>query len=214
VDEGSNWINMFYGPLSLSNPVSYTTAGTVLPPLANYAPPSGSPAVGAVPSTVSHPATDFFGNPRPDTGNCFDVGAVEIPAGADACGGASPVGVAVVGFSGPSPALTTTPATNAGKFGMITVSNTGTGPLTFATAGAFAVTKASGPGTFTLTLSGATAGTCRAGGVVAAGGSCTLRINYAPPPAAALPVPGVAFVTVTDTGAATASQSSANFNGN
>jgi hypothetical protein len=215
VDEGSNWINMFYGPLSLSNPVSYTTAGTVLPPLANYAPPSGSPAVGAVPNSVGHPTTDFFGNPRPDAGgSCFDIGAVEIPAGADACGSTGG-GTAVVGFSGPSPALTTSPATYAAKTGLLTVSNTGTGPLTFATAGAFTVTQTSGPGTFTLTLSGATAGTCTAGGVVAAGGSCTLRVNYAPPASPApLTTPGVAHVTLTDTGAATASQNSPNFNGN
>jgi hypothetical protein len=36
VDEGNNWINMFYGPLSLSNPTSYTGAGTALTPLGNY----------------------------------------------------------------------------------------------------------------------------------------------------------------------------------
>ena len=36
VDEGNNWINMFYGPLSLSNPTLYTTAGIGLPPLGNY----------------------------------------------------------------------------------------------------------------------------------------------------------------------------------
>ncbi|PYT73623.1 MAG: hypothetical protein DMG39_06100 [Acidobacteria bacterium] len=36
VDEGNNWINMFYGPLSLSNPTRYTAAGTTLAPLGNY----------------------------------------------------------------------------------------------------------------------------------------------------------------------------------
>ena len=36
VDEGNNWINMFYGPLSLSNSTLYTAAGTALPMLGNY----------------------------------------------------------------------------------------------------------------------------------------------------------------------------------
>jgi hypothetical protein len=77
------------------------------------------------------------------------------------------------------------------------------------------VTKTSGPGTFTLTLSGPTAGTCTAGGVVAAGGSCTLRVNYMPPASpASLATPGVAHVTLTDTGAATTTQNSPDFNGN
>ena len=47
VDEGNNWINMFYGPLSLSNPPKYTVAGTPLAPLGNYnattAPGKGAP---------------------------------------------------------------------------------------------------------------------------------------------------------------------------
>jgi len=92
VDEGSNWINMFYGPLSITNPTiigscpgGVCTAGYGLP-LGNFAPPVGSPAVGAIPNSVSHPSTDFFGNPRPDGGStCFDIGAIEIAAGGDTC---------------------------------------------------------------------------------------------------------------------------------
>jgi hypothetical protein len=75
--------------------------------------------------------------------------------------------------------------------------------------------QSSGPGAFTLILAGPTAGTCTAGGTVAAGGSCTLRVNYTPPTSpASLATPGVAHVTLTDTGAATGSQNSPNFNGN
>ena len=36
VDEGNNWINMWWGPLSLSNATTYSTAGTALTPLGNY----------------------------------------------------------------------------------------------------------------------------------------------------------------------------------
>jgi hypothetical protein len=53
VDEGNNWINMFYGPLSLSNPTKYTVAGTPLAPLGNYnattAPGKGAPPYVPVP---------------------------------------------------------------------------------------------------------------------------------------------------------------------
>jgi len=218
VDEGNNWINMTWGPLTLTNPS--ISAGTPAsygggPPLGNYSLAAGSPAIDYI-STANaedYQSIDFFGNPRPDPGNpnTIDVGAVEFQG---AGGGGGP-GTATVGFSGPSPALTTSPATYAAKTGLVRVGNTGTGPLTFATTGAFTVTKTSGPGTFTLILSGSTAGTCTAGGTVAAGGSCTLRVNYTPPASpASLATPGVAHVTVTDTGAATTSQNSPNFNGN
>jgi hypothetical protein len=75
VDEGNNWINMSWGPLSLVNPVTGATLG-------NYALASTSSALDYVPVAAEHPATDFFGNPRPTAGNAgdgrFDVGAVEF----------------------------------------------------------------------------------------------------------------------------------------
>jgi hypothetical protein len=79
VDEGNNWINMSWGPLSLVNPTD-----TVL---GNYALAAGSPAIDYVPlNSTTLPtnlpalAMDFFGNPRPDPANPnhFDVGAVEF----------------------------------------------------------------------------------------------------------------------------------------
>jgi hypothetical protein len=72
VDEGNNWINLRWGPLSLTNPATGVTLG-------NYALAVNSPAIDYVPSTVSHPSTDFFGSARPDSfrASSFDVGAVE-----------------------------------------------------------------------------------------------------------------------------------------
>jgi hypothetical protein len=58
VDEGSNWINMFYGPLSLSNPTSAPAAGGTsygsVPPLGNYQPP-GAGAGARLPAPYPNP---------------------------------------------------------------------------------------------------------------------------------------------------------------
>jgi hypothetical protein len=76
VDEGNNWINIGWGPLALTNPVTGTVLG-------NYALAVNSPAIDFIPTSASTysvtPSTDFFGNPRPDPAvpNRFDVGEVE-----------------------------------------------------------------------------------------------------------------------------------------
>jgi hypothetical protein len=86
VDEGNNWINMFYGPLSLTNPTIISGGTGYGVPLGNYAlnGVTGSPAIDYVPSSAKHPSTDFFGNPRPDPSNphAFDIGAVEFQGAA------------------------------------------------------------------------------------------------------------------------------------
>ena len=75
VDEGNNWVNMSYGPLSLEDPNN-----TVI--LGNYSITTGSPAQNAASPSVA-PATDFFGNPR--NFGCPDIGAVELQAGSGGC---------------------------------------------------------------------------------------------------------------------------------
>jgi hypothetical protein len=86
VDEGNNWINMFYGPLTTVNPtiarsatVGDTTGNATHygNPLGNYAPLSStSLMVGKVPATgVAHTAVDFFGNTKP--AGVTDIGAIE-----------------------------------------------------------------------------------------------------------------------------------------
>ena len=75
VDEGNNWINMQWGPLSLFAPDGQTALG-------NFSLTPTSPAVDYIPSTSSTyalaPSTDFFGNARPDMAGAIDIGAVEI----------------------------------------------------------------------------------------------------------------------------------------
>jgi hypothetical protein len=79
VDEGNNWINVSWGPLALSNPSVAGPGGNYGggASLANYALRS---AIDTVPVTQPHPATDFFGNARPESGGdrLLDPGAVEF----------------------------------------------------------------------------------------------------------------------------------------
>jgi hypothetical protein len=97
VDEGNNWINVSWGPLSLTNPtLNSTGAGTTGtgnwgsgPLLGNYGPAAASPLVDFITCTSTNgggcnvnivpaapgvpafniklPRTDFYGNTRPDT---------------------------------------------------------------------------------------------------------------------------------------------------
>jgi hypothetical protein len=80
VDEGNNWVNISWGPLTMVHPITGATLG-------NYALAANSPAIDYVPtsggtySTTNWPTQqfDFFGNKRLDAAvtNKFDVGAVE-----------------------------------------------------------------------------------------------------------------------------------------
>jgi len=106
VDEGNNWVNISWGPLSILNPVTSSSMANVF--VGNYSLQSTSPAINAIPcsastggvctvtlpagssgvTSIKAPSTDFFGHPRPDTttgcttagskGACIDVGAVEV----------------------------------------------------------------------------------------------------------------------------------------
>jgi hypothetical protein len=95
VDEGNNWINVSWGPLSLTNPS--TQGGTFNnygggPALGNYsltastgvtvACGTGSTTTSCLPSgeVTPAPSTDFFGKPRPDPANTtnIEMGAVEV----------------------------------------------------------------------------------------------------------------------------------------
>jgi hypothetical protein len=113
---------------------------------------------------------------------------------------------AKVTFSAPSPALFTAPANTKVKDGIITVTNSGTGPLTLSAAPAISKTAGAAASKFSIT-----GGTCVSGKVVAAaGGTCTIAIRYTP----ANKADSTARVSLTTTGADDRSQSSASFRGN
>jgi hypothetical protein len=89
VDEGQNWINMAYGPLSLGRPpTNGSTTVSAEPIVASaalakvagaYTIPAGSAAIGTGAGAGSNgvPTTDFFGQTRSAT--AATIGAVEYP---------------------------------------------------------------------------------------------------------------------------------------
>ncbi len=161
-DEGNNFINMFYGPLSLSNQTIAPDASNNQPPLGNYALASGSPAIGAVPrGTVAFtvaPSYDFFGNrrPSPTNPNAVDIGAVVFEGAAVAIANVTPTSLAFGNVL-----VNTTSAAQA-----LTLANTGGAPLT-------AISVAT-----TAPFIAAPGGTC--GTTLAAGATCTINVQFKP----------------------------------
>jgi hypothetical protein len=74
VDEGNNWVNISWGPLAETHPLTGAVLG-------NYAPAAGSPVINYIPSSATTygeaPNLDFFGTSR-KTNNAVDAGAVEF----------------------------------------------------------------------------------------------------------------------------------------
>jgi len=113
--------------------------------------------------------------------------------------------LAVVTFSGPTPALTTTTANTTTKTGTITVSNGATAGELILTANPTITKVGTAGGTFSIT-----GGTCVSGVAVAAGATCTITVQYAPGTSTATATAHVAFTGNVAAGTAT----SANFTAN
>ena len=191
VDEGNNWINMFYGPLSQSNATTYSAPGTILQPLGNYVPLNTSAAINAIVRGTSGfadaPGTDFFGHARPDPANlnADDIGAVEIgqPGGGtlSVVPGALAFGNELVG------------TTSANQ--IITVTNTNA--TTTLTVGAVDLTGANATQYGLVT---GVVGGCGLNQMLTAGQACTITVNFKPTTTGSKP----ASVTITPVGAASA----------
>jgi hypothetical protein len=176
VDEGNNWVNISWGPLAMTNPVTGATLG-------NYALASSSPAIDYVPHCISPstaancggsaninaaytaaPTTDFFGNPRPDiTGTKLDVGAVEFNGNV-----APPTLTAINPISGARATTVAVTLTGTNLTGTQSIAVSGSGVTvsgitivnaTTVTANfAIAANATSSPRTVTITTNGGTSG--------------------------------------------------------
>ena len=167
VDEGNNWVNISWGPLAMTNPVTNATLG-------NYALTAGSPAINYVTPANSAttytaaPDTDFFGNAR-KTNNAVDVGAVEF-AGGGGGGATLTASVAPASLAFGNQAIGTASGPRS-----VTVTNTGTAAL----AGGTFTFGGGTPQPFSrATLLQGGPGTC--GATLAVGASCTFNVVFTP----------------------------------
>jgi len=153
VDEGNNWVNLTWGPLTLTNPVTGTILG-------NYSLAANSRAIDYIPTTsaagAAAPKTDFFGNPRPDAAGRVDVGAVEYQGA---------LTIAALGVTPGSLAFGNVTATTTSAVQNLTLQN-------FGGAGATTIAVAV---TSPFARSGGTCGT-----TLAAGATCTIGVVYSP----------------------------------
>jgi hypothetical protein len=176
VDEGNNWINVSWGPLALTNPMVLPTGGNYGggPLLANY---SLTAAIDTIPNSVAHPATDFFGNARPEPNepgrnNHYDPGAIEFGSAPPVAilsvtGGPLAFGTAGIGF--PTAAKT------------LTLHNTGLAAGT-------GIALVFAPSVFTQS-----GGTCTA--TLAPGATCTINVVFTPTVVSSTPVIGTLTIT-------------------
>jgi len=180
VDEGQNWINLSYGPLTLGTPTATAptpaelmlTSAAVGTPGGAYSIPGASPAAvngGAnanLPATTAH---DFFGNLRPRTAaNPTDIGAVEFVA---------PVGAAIASVTPASLAFGNVATGSTSPAQTLTLHNTGGSALT-GIGLTFSSARYSRP-------AGAAGGTCT--GTLAAASTCTINVVFSPNANGAVP---------------------------
>jgi Abnormal spindle-like microcephaly-assoc'd, ASPM-SPD-2-Hydin len=158
VDEGNNWINISWGPLSLADPQTGN-------PLGDYSLAAGSDAINyitAVNSSTTYtaaPANDFFENPR-KTNGAVDVGAVEFAAPASA----------VLNVTGGPLVFGNVPTGTTSAARTLTLQNTGA-------AGATGIGLVFSSPLYSRPA-GAAGGTC--GATLAAGANCTINVVFSP----------------------------------
>jgi hypothetical protein len=179
VDEGNNWVNMRWGPLSTTNPTVTGADGNYGSgaPLGNYSLAStssgaynaGAASVGAGGNAVAAPNADFFGNTRPQAG-AFDIGAVEYVASTTPSATVSPTTLAFGNWRvGHSSGVMFVTVTNTGGVGL--------------TGGTF-VLGGGTPQTFTRVTTGTfPAGAPNCGNTLAVGAKCSIGLTFTAPAA-------------------------------
>ena len=172
VDEGNNWINLGYGPLTLFNTAGQDMVNSLDGiTLGAYSSRSVAEVLNGGLNSVA-PNHDYFGTPRPrSSGNPADIGAVELPP---------PPFAATVS---PSPLAFGNQVVNtASATSNLTVTNTGTNALAGGT-----VTGIAAP--FARVTTGTFPGNAPNCGVnLAVGASCTIKVQFTPTAAQAYDV--------------------------
>lgn len=158
VDEGNNWINLRWGPLSLTVPDSNGNNPFKFDPSLK----AGSPGINYITSLLAStaynaaPSLDYFGNSR-KTNGAVDVGAIEFV----------PPNYAILAVSPTSLTFTGVAAGTTSASQTLTLANTGGGAAASITG-------------ITLTAPFQRAGgTC--GTTLAAGTSCTINVQFVAP---------------------------------
>ncbi|PYX40900.1 MAG: hypothetical protein DMG81_04980, partial [Acidobacteria bacterium] len=163
VDEGNNWINITWGPLLLTDP-SHTTQM-----LGDYSlTASSTAAIDTADGSVA-PAKDFFGRSRPQ-GSEPDMGAVEFVKAAASDMEVTPLSLAFgdVGNNTDSPLL------------FVTVSSTGSSPLT-GPSGSGPITLSFSSPAFTRVTSGTgVSSSCSTTQSIAVGATCRIYVRFHP----------------------------------
>jgi len=173
VDEGNNWINMAFGPLSLVNNTLTTLPGTTpaapQQALGNYSISTGSSAIDHG-NNSGAPNHDFFGTSRPQN-TTVDIGAVEFTGAA-----AAPVASVTGGPLAFGNVATGTSSTAQ----VLTLHNTGNATLT-------GITYTFTAGYTRATAAQGGAGTCGAAPatLTTVAGTCTIRVVFTPAAAGA-----------------------------
>jgi hypothetical protein len=179
VDEGNNWINMRWGPLSLLNPVTNTTLG-------NYSLTTGSPIIDFIPTSEPNyatlvPKTDFFGNGRPEP---TVAGDAKIDPGAVEFGSTAPV--AILSVTGGPLAFGNQAVGYSSAARTLTLHNTGTAAGIGISVG------------FSSTVFSQSGGTC--GTTLAVGATCTFTVVFTPTALGAVTGTATVFANVPVTG--------------
>ncbi len=176
VDEGNNWVNLNWGPLSMTNPTVVAgpngNFGGGLP-LGNYGITTGSSAAGRATGAnfTDAPAYDFFNTPR-KPGNSTDAGAVKLTGS----GGSSELTLSpsLVDF-GLVPAHSPTTLDQD-----VQVINSGSAPLTFNNGNGNAVINCAGVTTGCNVASFSISSNTCVGATLGAGESCVINVVFNP----------------------------------
>ncbi len=171
VDEGNNWVNLRWGPLSTVNPTTNVTLFSPDLQSSAAAKDAGTLSLGG----IDVPSTDYYGKPRP-SGAGVDVGAIEYQVPPVVSATLTPTSWAPTQTRNcPGGTFLQRVACGLDPAQTFTVTNTGNVPLTSIGQGALGGNNVAD---FKINVIGTTCGTSVTS--LAPGGTCTVRVQFQP----------------------------------